>query len=86
MIQVPAEENNPTKERFYLVGSTLTEKEREEMVTFLRKNMDVFAWQPSDMPGIDAEVICHKLHIDKGFKPVKQKSRRAAPKKAKTVE
>ena len=38
------------------------------------------------MPSIDAEVICHKLHIDKGFKPVKQKPRRAAPKKAKAVE
>ena len=56
------------------------------MVTFLRKNVDVFAWQPSDMPGIDAEVMCHKLHIDKGFKPVKQKPRRAAPEKAKAVE
>ena len=56
------------------------------MVTVLRRNIDVFDWQPSDMPGIDAEVICHKLHIDKGFKPVKQKPRRAAPEKAKAVE
>ena len=56
------------------------------MVEFLRKNVDVFVWQPSEMPGIDAEVMCHKLHIDKNFKPVKQKPRRAAPKKAKAVE
>ena len=53
------------------MGSTLNEGERKEMVAFLRKNIDVFAWQSSDMPGIDAEVMCHKLHIDKGFKPVK---------------
>ena len=38
------------------------------------------------MPGIDAEVMCHRLHIDKNFKPIKQKSRRAAPEKAKVVE
>ena len=56
------------------------------MVALLRNNVDVFTWQPSDMPGINAEVMCHRLHIDKGFKPVKQKPRKAAPKKAKAVE
>ena len=86
MLQIPAEENNPTEERFFLVRSTLNEGEREEIIAFLRENMDVFAWQPSDMPGIDAKVICHQLHIDKSFKPIKQKSRRAAPDKAKAVE
>ena len=86
MLQVPTEESNPTEERFFLVGSTLNEEERKEMVDFLRKNVDVFAWKPSDMPGIDAEVMCHKLHIDKDFKPVKHKPRRAAPDKAKAVE
>ena len=86
MLQIPAEESNPTEERFFLVGSTLSEDERKEMVDFLRKNVDVFAWQPSDMPGIDAEVRCHRLHSDKSFKPIKQKSRRAAPDKAKAIE
>ena len=30
--------------------------------------------------------MCHKLHIDKNFKPVKQKPMRATPEKAKAVE
>jgi hypothetical protein len=46
------------------------------LVTFLRENLDVFAWQISDMPGIPREVIEHKLGIDPGFKPIKQKERR----------
>lgn len=56
------------------------------MVNFLRTNIDVFAWQPYDMLDIDSEVMCHKIHIDKKFKPVKQKPRRAAPEKAKAIE
>jgi hypothetical protein len=34
------------------------------LVTFLWENLDVFAWQISDMPGIPREVIEHKLGID----------------------
>jgi hypothetical protein len=33
-------------------------------ITFLQANLDVFAWQISDMPGIPKEVIEHKLGID----------------------
>lgn len=71
MIQVPADEENNTDERFFLVGSSLNDEKREEMDSFLRANIDVFAWQPYYMRGIDVEVMCHKLHIDKNFKPVK---------------
>lgn len=51
--------------------SYFNDQEREKMVNFLRANIDVFAWQPYDMPSIDAEVICNKLQIDKRFKSVK---------------
>ena len=56
------------------------------MAEFLKANIDVFEWQPSDMSGIDAEVMCHKLHIDKNFKPIKQKPRRMTIEKANAVE
>ena len=46
------------------------------MICFLIKNLDVFAWSPLDMPGIDPDVICHKLSIREGARPVKQKARR----------
>jgi hypothetical protein len=51
------------------------------LATFLRANLDVFAWQMSDMPGIPKEVIKHKLDIDPTFKPIKQKERRYTPEK-----
>ena len=39
---------------------------------FLRENWDIFAWHPSDMPGIPCRLAEHSLNILKGFKPVKQ--------------
>jgi len=40
---------------------------------FLSDNLDVFTWTPTDMPGIDLGIICHKLSIRADAKPVKQK-------------
>jgi hypothetical protein len=33
------------------------------LVDFLRSNADIFAWSPSDMPGIPREVAEHSLDI-----------------------
>jgi hypothetical protein len=33
------------------------------LVDFLRANADIFAWSPSDMPGIPREVVEHSLDI-----------------------
>lgn len=43
-------------------------------------------WHPYNIPGINSEVMCHKLHINPTTKPIKQKPRIASPKKAKAVE
>jgi hypothetical protein len=46
------------------------------LVTFLRANVDVFAWQPSQMPGIPREVIEHHLKIYPDARPVQQRPRK----------
>jgi hypothetical protein len=43
------------------------------LVNFLKANLDVFVWKPSDMKGILREVAEHKLNIEPGSKPVKQR-------------
>jgi hypothetical protein len=55
------------------------------LVTFLRANLDVFAWQISDMSGILREVIEYKLDIDPMFKLIKQKKRRYTPERRETI-
>jgi hypothetical protein len=55
------------------------------LITFLQKNLDVFAWQISDMPGIPREVIEHRLRIDPAFKLIKQKERRYTPERREAI-
>jgi hypothetical protein len=42
------------------------------LIDFLHANKDIFAWKPSDMPGIPREVAEHGLKIRPGSKLVKQ--------------
>ena len=46
------------------------------LIEFIRENRDVFAWTPSDMPGIPTELAEHKLHVDPKARPVKQGMRK----------
>jgi len=55
------------------------------LVDFLRANADVFAWSPSDMPGIPREVAEHSLDIRTGSKPVKQRLRRLDEEKRRAI-
>ncbi|GAU32582.1 hypothetical protein TSUD_146960 [Trifolium subterraneum] len=58
------------------IGTSLQLEEREKIVTLLRNNRDLFAWQPSNMPGIDESIITHKLSISPVNKPVVQRKRK----------
>ncbi|XP_072079129.1 uncharacterized protein [Arachis hypogaea] len=61
--------------QYTYVGEALEGADRAKLIHILRKNADLFAWTPDDMPGINPEVICHKLAIDKTVRPVAQKKR-----------
>ena len=52
------------------VGKELKSSLKEEMVKFLKRNLDVFAWSHEDMPGIDEDVIEHCLNVDLMKKPI----------------
>ena len=55
------------------------------LVDFLRANIDMFAWSPSDMPGIPKEVAEHSLDIRAGSRPVMQRLRRFDDEKRKII-
>jgi hypothetical protein len=46
------------------------------LIDFLRVNAEVFAWSPSDMPGIPRDVAEQSLDIRAGACPMKQPLRR----------
>ncbi|XP_020412829.1 uncharacterized protein LOC109947303 [Prunus persica] len=81
---VPLDPDKP--ERKARIGSRLSHEEKIELVALLRNNKDVFAWSPSDMPGIDPQILCHRLHVNPAIKPVAQKRRNFAPERVAIVE
>ncbi|CAL8152763.1 unnamed protein product [Prunus armeniaca] len=46
----------------------------------------MFAWSPSDMPGIDPNIICHQLHVNLASKPMVQKILNFAPEQVAIIE
>ena len=71
--------DEPSSDRFFLIGSNLNECERDELIQLLKANIEAFAWTPYEMPGIDPKFIRHELNVQSDFRPVKQKVRRSAP-------
>ena len=45
-------------EKFFQVGAQLPPREKEELVVFLKNNIDVFAWNDYEAPGVDLSFIC----------------------------
>ena len=58
-------------EKFFQVGSQLPQQEREELIGFLKQNIDVFAWNTYEAPGVDPEFICHHLNVNPLVTPKK---------------
>ena len=40
-------------EKFFQIGAQLPPLEKEELIEFLRRNIDVFAWNAYEAPGVD---------------------------------
>ena len=75
--------NNP--EKFFQVGSQLPHQEREELVEFLKRNIDVFSWNTYEAPGVDLDFICHYLNVNPLVAPKKQFPRRPSKEHAEAV-
>ncbi|KAJ8470141.1 hypothetical protein OPV22_024484 [Ensete ventricosum] len=73
-------------DRLVKVGSELPENQQVQLIDFLRKNDDVFAWTPNDMPGVDPEIAQHYLNISPDARPVKQRPRKFALDRQKAIE
>ena len=55
---------NNDDERYFQVGVKLPPREKEELVVFLKRNVDMFAWSAYKALGVDSNFICHHLNIN----------------------
>ena len=57
------------------ISASLIEKEKSELILLLKEFRDVFAWDYSEMPGLDPRLMVHMLNVDLEAKPMAQPAR-----------
>ena len=72
-------------EKFFQMGSQLPQQEREELIEFLKQNIDIFAWNTYEAPRVDPGFICHHLNVNLLVTPKKQLPRRSSKEHAEAV-
>ncbi|MCI37848.1 hypothetical protein A2U01_0059075, partial [Trifolium medium] len=72
-----AEEGETPKSTY--VSSLLEKSLKQEIIKILNEFKDCFAWEYTDMTGLDRTLVEHRLPLKAGKKPVKQNLRRFAP-------
>nr|XP_023925711.1 uncharacterized protein LOC112037133 [Quercus suber] len=74
------------EDKYFQVGAQLPLLEKEELVDFLKGNVDVFAWSAYEAPGIDPNFICHQLNVSPGAVPRRQLPRHSLREHAKAIK
>jgi hypothetical protein len=64
------------KPRPTFISANLDSGFRKELIKLLKEYNDCFAWDYSEMPGLDRFIVEHRLPIKPGFKPYKQPPRK----------
>ena len=57
--------------KFFQIRAQLPLLEKEELIEFLRRNVDVFAWNTYEAPRVDPSFICHYLNVNPSITPKK---------------
>ncbi|KAK1691756.1 hypothetical protein QYE76_008453 [Lolium multiflorum] len=66
----PGDKPRPT-----FISKKLDPQLREQMIALLKEYPDCFAWDYTEMPGLDRSIIEHRLPLKKGFRPFQQRAR-----------
>jgi hypothetical protein len=64
------------KPRPTFISTNLDSNFREELIKLLKEYKDCFAWDYSEMPGLDHSIVEHRVPIKLGYKPYKQPPRK----------
>ena len=68
------------------VGAYLEPSVKELLIQLLHKYVEVFAWSYEDMPGLDANIVAHRLPTKEDCPPVKQKVHCMRPDMSKKIK
>ena len=74
------------KEKFFQVSVQLPPRANEELIVFLRENIDLFAWNAYEAPGVNPSFICHHLNFNPSVIPKRQPLRHSSKEHSDTVK
>lgn len=64
----------------------MKQEDRVNLLLLLVQYLEVFAWSPYEVLGVDPEFITHRLNVDPLYLPKKQKLRRSAKEHVEAVK
>ena len=53
------------------IGDNLEVNVNNKLIQMLHEYIDIFAWSYEDMPGLDTDVVVHRLPMKEGCAPIK---------------
>ncbi|KAG8475773.1 hypothetical protein CXB51_032553 [Gossypium anomalum] len=62
-----------------MIGACIAEETKHDLIKLLQEFKDVFVWSYQDMPGLNTDIVVHRLPVKEECKPVQQKLRRMKP-------
>ena len=68
------------------IGADLDDNVKKRLIQMLHDYVEIFAWSYKDMPGLDTDIMVHRLPMKEGCSPVKQKLRRTRPDMSKKIK
>jgi hypothetical protein len=68
-------------DRTACIGTEASQQEQAELLAFLDKNNDVFAWSTFDLVEVNRDAIEHRLQVNPNAKPKKESSARCPKRK-----
>src|SRR3954462_5075051 len=68
------------------IGANLENSVKQRLIQLLQDYVEIFAWSYEDMPGLDTDIVVHRLPIKEGSTPVMQKLRRSGPDMSKKIK
>ncbi len=61
------------------VNESLEEMQKNQLIEILQKHSSTFAWEYTDMRGIDPKTCIHDIYIEQNARPIRQPQRRMNP-------
>jgi len=63
--------DNSKPNRTTKINTLVNPMVHQALKTFLKKNLDIFAWSHEDMPEIDLAIMVHRLNVSPTFPPIR---------------